>query len=129
LPDAYVPDVRLRLKMYRRLAELGSMAQIDEMEQELADRFGSLPGPAQNLMYQLRLKALARDAGVGTIVVEKGYLVLRASGLKYPDRKGLQRILGGQAIVSYRDVRLPQDRGWREELVAVLKEMARATGG
>ena len=31
--------------------------------------------------------------------------------------------------VGYRDVRLPQGRGWREELVAVLKEMARATGG
>ena len=129
LPDAYVPDVRLRLKMYRRLAELGSMAQIDEMEQELADRFGLLPEPAQNLMYQLRLKALARDAGVGTIVTEKGYLVLRASGLKYPDRKGLQRVLGGRSVVSYRDVRLPQGRGWREELVAVLKEMVRAAGG
>ena len=129
LPDAFVPDVRLRLKMYRRLAELGSMAQIDEMEQELADRFGPLPEPAQNLMYQLRLKALARDAGVGTIVTEKGYLVLRASGLKYPDRKGLQRVLGGRAIVSYRDIRLPQGRGWQEELVVVLKEMARATGG
>jgi transcription-repair coupling factor (superfamily II helicase) len=129
VPDAYGPDGRLRRKLYRRLAELGSMAQIDEMEQELADRFGVLPEPAQNLMYQLRLKSLARDAGVGTIVTEKGHLVLRASGLKYPDRKGLQRVLGGQAVVSYRDVRLPQVRGWREELVAVLKEMARATGG
>ena len=128
LPGTFVPDVRLRLKMYRRLAELGSMAQIDEMEQELADRFGPLPEPAQNLMYQLRLKALARNAGVGAIGVKDGRLALRASGLKYPDRESLQRVLGGRASVSYRDVHLPQERGWRKELVAVLKEMARVAG-
>jgi len=129
LPDTYVPDVRLRLQMYRRLAELGSMAQIDEMEQELADRFGPLPGPARNLMYQLRLKALARDAGVGGIVVENGRLVLRAGGLEYPNRGRLQRALGERAIVGRCKIWLPQGRGWREELVAVLEKMAHATDG
>ena len=129
LPETYVPDVRLRLQMYRRLAELGSMAQIDEMEQELADRFGPLPIPAQNLMYQLRLKALARDAGVGAIVVNNDCLVLRSGGGDYPKREKLKRILGERAVVARRDVWLPQERGWREELVAVLEKMAWARGG
>ncbi len=129
LSEDYVPDVRLRLQIYRRLAELGSMAQIDGMEQELADRFGPLSGPARNLMYQLRLKVLARDAGVGAVGVENGRLVLRSGGGDYPDRVRLQRVLDGHAIVGRRDVWLTQERGWREELVAVLKEMARTTGG
>jgi len=129
LPNDYIPDVRLRLQMYRRLAELGSMAQIDEMEQELVDRFGPLPRPAQNLMYQLRLKALARDAGVGVIGVEGGRLVLRSGEGNYPSPEDLKRILGARVAVSRRDIWLPQERGWREELVAVLKKMARAMGG
>jgi transcription-repair coupling factor (superfamily II helicase) len=125
LPEDYVPDVRLRLQMYRRLAQLGSMAQIDEMEQELADRFGPLPGPARNLMYQLRLKVLARDAGVGVVGVANGRLVLRSGGGDYPEHERLQRTLGERAAVSRRDVWVPQEPGWEEELVAVLQEMAR----
>jgi len=126
LPEDYVPDTRLRLQMYRRLAGLDSMAQIDEMEQELADRFGPLPQGARNLMYQLRLKALARDAGVGVIGVEGDRLGLRSGEGDYPNRERLQRILKGRASVSRRAIWLPQERGWREELVVVLKEMARA---
>lgn len=125
LPPDYVPGTRLRLQVYRRLAELGSMAQIDEMEQELADRFGPLPPDVQNLMYQLRLKALARDAGVGGIGVEGGRLSLRSAEGHYPNRERLQRTLRGRASVSRRAVWLPQERGWQEELAAVLKEMAR----
>jgi len=128
LPKDYVPDVRLRLQMYRRLAELGSMVQIDEIEQELADRFGPLPRPARNLMYQLRLKALARDAGVGAIIIESGRLALRSGGEKYPDPERLRHVIGDRATVSRRAVWLPLERGWREELVSVLKEMACAAG-
>ena len=129
LPQGYVPDTRLRLQIYRRLAELGSMAQIDEMEQELADRFGPLPTSAQNLMYQLRLKALARDAGVGAIGIEGERLALRVGEGHYPNRERLQRVLKGRAAVSRRAIWLPQERGWREELTALLKEMARVMSG
>jgi transcription-repair coupling factor (superfamily II helicase) len=128
LPEDYVLDVGLRLQIYRRLAELGSLAQIDEMEQELADRFGPLPDPARNLMYQLRLKSLARDAGVETIAVEEGRLALRPGELVYPDPRQLQRALGERVTVSRREVWLPLKRGWREELVTVLDEMVRAAG-
>lgn len=128
LPEDYVPDVRLRLQIYRRLAGLGSMAQIDEMEQELVDRFGPLPEPAQNLMYQLRLKALARAAGVRTIGVEDGRLVLRSGGGDYANRERLQRVLGERVTVSRREIRLLRERDWRKELVAVLKKIARVVG-
>ncbi|MEE8390087.1 MAG: transcription-repair coupling factor, partial [Anaerolineae bacterium] len=128
LPDDYVSDVRLRLQIYRRLAELGSMAQIDEMEQELADRFGPLPPVVQNLMYQLRLKSLARDAGVGVVGMDKDRIVLRSGRGNYPDRDKLKRVLGGRVAVSRRDIWLTQERGWREELVVVLQAMARVAG-
>jgi transcription-repair coupling factor (superfamily II helicase) len=123
LPEDYVPDTWLRLKMYRRLAELNSMSEIDEMEKELVDRFGPLPRVAHNLMYQLRLKALARDAGVGVITVENGRLALRSASGEF-DRERLRLILNGRASVSRYGVWLAKEAGWREQLVRVLKEMA-----
>ena len=128
LPEDYLPDVRLRLQLYRRLAELESMVQMDEMEQELADRFGPLPDPARNLMYQLRLKALARDAGIETIAVENGRLLLRPGGANVVEREKLQRTLGEQAIVGRREIWMSLERDWRERLVDVLKEIARIAG-
>ncbi|MFL7793034.1 MAG: TRCF domain-containing protein, partial [Anaerolineae bacterium] len=124
LPEEYVPDVSLRLQIYRRMADLGSMEQIDGMEQELADRFGPLPSDAQNLIYQLRLKALARDAGVTTIGIENDRLAL-LSEVDYPNREELQYALKGRASVSRRGIWLPMERGWRNELVGVLKQVAR----
>jgi transcription-repair coupling factor (superfamily II helicase) len=126
LPEEYVPDVGLRLQIYRRMADLGSMEQIDGMEQELADRFGPLPSDAQNLMYQLRLKALARDAGVTTIGIENDRLAL-LSERDYPNRENLQHALRGRASISRRGIWMPMERGWRNELTGVLRDIARLT--
>jgi len=123
LPEDYVADTWLRLKMYRRLAELNSMAEIDEMEKELIDRFGPLPIVAQNLMYQLRLKALARDAGVGIVTTDNGRLALWSASGEFP-RDDLRRALDGEASVSRSGVWLPKAAGWREMLVDVLQRMA-----
>jgi transcription-repair coupling factor (superfamily II helicase) len=125
LPEDYVPDVKLRLQIYRRMADLGSMEQIEGMEQELADRFGPLPADALNLMYQLRLKALARDAGVGTIGMENGRLMLASGDGEYPRRQALQDVLRGRASVSRRGIWMSLERGWQERLVVVLKDVAR----
>jgi transcription-repair coupling factor (superfamily II helicase) len=124
LPEDYVPEVSLRLQIYRRMADLGSMEQIDGMEQELTDRFGPLPPDAQNLMYQLRLKALARDAGVAAIGVENDRLALLVEE-DYSNREKLQHVLRGRASVSRRGIWLPMERGWRKELAGVLRDVAR----
>jgi len=122
LPEDYVPDTWLRLKMYRRLAELNTMAEIDEMEQELVDRFGPLPVLAKNLMFQLRLKALARDAGVRTVTIDNGRLALRPAG-EFP-REALRRALTDRASVSRHGVWVPKEEEWQDALVKLLKEMA-----
>jgi len=126
LPEDYVPDTWLRLKMYRRLAELNTMAEIEEMERELIDRFGPLPVLARNLLFQLRLKALARDAGVRIVKIENGRLALRPAA-EFP-REELRVALGKRASVSRHGVWVPREEGWQETLVALLKEMAPITG-
>jgi transcription-repair coupling factor (superfamily II helicase) len=131
LPDDYVPDVRLRLQIYRRLAELGAMAQIDEMEQEIADRFGPLPSDVQNLMYQLRLKALAREASIEAIGVDGERLALQISAENPIGRATLQQRLNpwqGRVAIGRQNLWLTMTSGWRDELVAVLKALAPPVG-
>ncbi len=80
IPDDYVPDPFLRLQLYRRMAQLQTLEQIDEMKAELEDRFGPLPVAVRYLLYQLRIKVLALKAGVKSIGVEEGQIAIRLNG-------------------------------------------------
>jgi transcription-repair coupling factor (superfamily II helicase) len=62
LPHAYVPSERLRLEMYKRLAEVRSLDQVEEVRSELLDRYGALPDPVDNLLAVARLRVKARAA-------------------------------------------------------------------
>jgi transcription-repair coupling factor (superfamily II helicase) len=126
LPEDYVPDEKLRLHLYRRLAGLSTQAKVDDMAQELEDRFGELPQETVNLLYQLRLKILAMAAGVQAISTEEGQVVIKAKGLGGAEGKWLQRRLGNKARVGRRQVWLPLDARdrWRELLPGVLETMA-----
>ncbi len=123
LPSDYVPDEHLRLRLYRRLAALSKEQQIAEMEAELADRFGPPPAPVRNLFLGLRLKVLARDAGVTRIVAENDHLTLQMPRLGSLDRDRLQRRLGNLAYVGRQAVYLSLERGWPERLKEVLEKL------
>ncbi len=60
LPDEYVSDVSERLNLYRRLYQASSEGDLDELFQEMADRFGTLPEEAQGLRQWARLRILCR---------------------------------------------------------------------
>jgi transcription-repair coupling factor (superfamily II helicase) len=128
LPEDYVPDEKLRLHLYRRLAGLSTLAEVDDIAQELEDRFGELPQAAENLLYQLRLKILAMAAGVQVISTEEGQVVIKAKGVGRAEEKWLQRRLGNKARVGRRQVWLPLDAQgrWRELLPDILQTMAGA---
>jgi len=133
IPNDYVPDSSLRLRLYRRMAGLTTMDEIENMERELTDRFGSLPEATANLLYQLRLKALALRAGVQGISTEKGQIVVRMTPLEDAARRQLQIRLIGRSRVGQRQVWLPLRGGdrWRRELVEVLEAIGeeQQTGG
>jgi transcription-repair coupling factor (superfamily II helicase) len=148
LPKQYIPDDNLRLQLYRRLANLTHDAEIAQLENELRDRFGPLPQMAENLLYQLRLKVLARDAGIPTIAVESGQIVLKPSWLHYyaadaaqkpldlPSSNervagrslaALRQQLGERARVGRYEIWLPllwEEAHWRENLRKVLEILA-----
>jgi transcription-repair coupling factor (superfamily II helicase) len=126
LPEAYVSDGALRLRLYRRLAGLISDDGIDDLRAELLDRFGPVPEETENLFFQLRLKLHALAAGAKVITVEEGQVVVRADSLEEVDRVWLQRRLGERARVARRAVwvQLEEDERWRTTIVAVLQAIA-----
>ena len=67
LPDDYVPDVHLRLILYKRIASCESQEALDELTVELIDRFGLLPEPAKNFMRNAAIKLRAAALGVEKI--------------------------------------------------------------
>ena len=67
LPEAYCADVHERLVLYKRLANCETNDELDTMQEELVDRFGSLPDPAQALLASHRLRVVARPLGVAKI--------------------------------------------------------------
>jgi transcription-repair coupling factor (superfamily II helicase) len=67
LPADYVPEPELRLDLYARLARLGSEGEADELAEEIADRFGAPPPPAQELMDMARLRLRCRELGVARL--------------------------------------------------------------
>ena len=67
LPDDYCGDIHQRLVIYKRLANCASQSDLDEMQQELIDRFGLLPEPAQTLLDCHRLRILAKPLGISKV--------------------------------------------------------------
>ena len=82
IPADYITDQDLRLRLYRRIADLRDEIEIDALASEFKDRFGVLPEMVENLFYQMRVKLRAEKAGLAGISWESGQIVLRypASG-------------------------------------------------
>ena len=77
IPSDYVPDQNLRLRLYRRLADLTDESALEALAAEFSDRFGALPEMITNLFYQMRVKMRAEKAGLVSVSMESGQILLR----------------------------------------------------
>jgi transcription-repair coupling factor (superfamily II helicase) len=76
LPPGYVMDEIERVDLYRRASGLGSLAEVEDLAEELVDRFGALPEPATNLLGLSRVKLLAREVGATSVTLRSGNLTV-----------------------------------------------------
>ncbi|HET7349392.1 MAG TPA: transcription-repair coupling factor [Marmoricola sp.] len=74
LPHDYIPSERLRLEMYKRLAEARSDEDVRVLREELVDRYGEPPDPVERLLLVASFRARARDAGVSEVTVQGKYV-------------------------------------------------------
>ncbi len=89
LPPDYIASDRLRLEGYRRLAAAADGVAVDAVIEELVDRYGPLPEPAQRLVAVARLRLLCRDYGI-TEISAVSESTLRVSPLQLLDSQQLR---------------------------------------
>jgi transcription-repair coupling factor (superfamily II helicase) len=123
LTSEYVPDRKLRLQLYRRLAGLRSLPELDQIRSELTDRFGEPPQEVENLLYQLRVKLLAADGQVWGVASENGQILLQITPDRIPDDL---HALGSDLRLSKRGLWLVS-KDWRPRLLEVLSELSHSS--
>ncbi|MEW6739321.1 MAG: transcription-repair coupling factor [Nitrospirota bacterium] len=67
IPEDYIPDIALRLSIYRRISSVKSLNALTELKEELLDRFGSMPEEVNNLMHVIEVKILSRLLYISTV--------------------------------------------------------------
>jgi transcription-repair coupling factor (superfamily II helicase) len=98
LPTDYIESERLRLEMYKRLAEVRAEADVKAVEAELHDRYGTPPQEVLNLIEVARFRLLARSAGVTEIVGQGRFIRFAPAHLPESRVMRLQRRYPGSVV-------------------------------
>jgi transcription-repair coupling factor (superfamily II helicase) len=83
LPEGYVADPSQRIELYRRVQRATNAPDLDALRAEMEDRFGRPPPEADALLAEARLRQLAQKAGIASIGIRDGTLVI---GSPRPER-------------------------------------------
>jgi transcription-repair coupling factor (superfamily II helicase) len=124
IPADYIADQDLRLRLYRRIADLRDEMEIDALASEFQDRFGELPEMAGNLFYQMRVKLRAERVGLSAINWESGQIVLRYPPLSDDKERRLPDL--GPGIRGGRNAywcAFGRDEDWQGQLLDVLERL------
>jgi transcription-repair coupling factor (superfamily II helicase) len=127
IPEEYVPDLDNRLSSYMRLAKVRFPDELDDLKDELEDRFGPIPTEVQNLLYVVRIKLLGSKAGIESISREHSQIVLMLNSAARFDKSSLQRSFGNVLKIGTNQLRLDikqSSREWQITLEKLLMKMA-----
>jgi transcription-repair coupling factor (superfamily II helicase) len=100
IPEEYVPDLQLRLGLYRRLGELQQPDEIDAFGAELIDRFGLMPQEVEHLLKIVYIKALCFRANIEKLDAGPKGVVLHFRAREFPNPAGLVRFIGEQGAMA-----------------------------
>jgi len=133
VPEDYLPQVNLRLNLYKRLSALDGLEEIDRIRREVADRFGPPPPGVENLLRYGAIKFLAQRLRLASLDRAADRLVLRFTGdspLDYARVTPLLKRRSGSftpsGIMSLR-LRGEADGDVLDETVGILKELSQYT--
>ena len=89
IPEDYVPDLAVRMALYRRLNDARDKAEIESLAAEMIDRFGELPQPTKNLVRLIEIKQQAIDACIAKIDVGARSTLVTFHEDNFPEPAGL----------------------------------------
>jgi transcription-repair coupling factor (superfamily II helicase) len=116
IPDTYVPDLDLRMGLYRRINEIEDVQGIEAFAAELIDRFGTLPEATENLLTLIQIKLNARKAHVAKIDLGPRGALVSFWNDNFPNVPGLLNYVEKlNGIAKLRpDMRLAVTRAWND---------------
>jgi transcription-repair coupling factor (superfamily II helicase) len=138
IPEGYVPDLGVRLGLYRRIAGLADRREIEGFAAELIDRFGPLPGEVENLLEIIAIKRYCREAGIEKLEAGPKGAVVSLRDNRFANPAGLVDLIQRNAgtLKLRPDQKLVYLRNWDDakarlagvaKLVQALAKIARAS--
>ena len=119
IPEDYVPDLDLRLGLYRRLSALTTKVELEGFAAELIDRFGPVPKEVNTLLLVVRIKAMCKRAGISRLDAGPKGATVQFHNDKFSNPAGLVDFIraegqgakvSGNRIVLQRDWKTESDR-------------------
>ncbi len=116
IPEDYIPDLDVRLGLYRRLSELHSKVELEGFAAELIDRFGKLPREVNTLLLIVRIKDECKKAGIARLDGGPRGATIQFHNDKFANPAGLVEFLNDQkGLAKIRDNKIVIRRDWTSE--------------
>jgi transcription-repair coupling factor (superfamily II helicase) len=124
IPEYYVDDLDLRLSLYQHLAKITSLDEIEEMTKDFKDRFGALPDAVLDLLYTLRIKITAAQAGAKVITRDDNHIIIDMGEGRRPDQTLMP--VGVKSGARFIRLDITQKKTtWKTTLLKILQRMAK----
>ena len=116
IPEDYVPDLDVRLGLYRRLSSLSTKVELEGFAAELIDRFGKLPREVNTLLLVVRIKAMCKKAGIAKLDGGPKGATIQFHNDKFASPEGLVAFIQGQnGLAKVRDNKIVVRRDWKKD--------------
>jgi transcription-repair coupling factor (superfamily II helicase) len=115
IPEEYVPDLDVRLGLYRRLSGLSTKVELEGFAAELIDRFGKLPKEVNTLLLVVRIKAECKKAHIARLDTGPRGATIQFHNDKYPNPAGLVEFINDQrGLAKVKDNKIVVRRDWKQ---------------
>ncbi|MEM6634891.1 MAG: transcription-repair coupling factor [Pseudomonadota bacterium] len=116
IPESYVPDLDVRLGLYRRLSALSTKVELEGFAAELIDRFGALPKEVNTLLLVVRIKAMCKRAGIAKFDGGPKGATIQFWNDKFANPRGLVEFIEAQdGLAKVRDNKIIVRRDWKRD--------------
>ena len=116
IPEDYVPDLDVRLGLYRRLSQLTTKVELEGFAAELIDRFGTLPKEVNTLLLVVRIKAMCKRAGIARLDGGPKGATIQFHNDKFANPAGLVEFVQNQnGLAKVRDTKIVVRRDWKKD--------------
>ncbi|GAA4228102.1 transcription-repair coupling factor (superfamily II helicase) [Sagittula marina] len=135
IPEDYVPDLDVRLGLYRRLSSLTTKVELEGFAAELIDRFGKLPREVNTLMLVVRIKAMCKRAGISKLDGGPKGATIQFHNDKFASPEGLMQFIADQkGMAKIKDNKIVVLRDWNSDkdkiqgAFAIARDLAEQAG-